>query len=159
MKATEASRKCGAGFIVSADTVVVLGRSILGKPSSREQAREMLTRLSGRWHEVLSGLCVMNCDIRRIHSGYSRTRVHFRPLSQSDIDWYLNTGEYRDKAGAYAVQGCASLFIDRIDGCYFNIVGFPVTLFEKLCRKAGINLREQLTPIIRYSSFDIRHSN
>lgn len=116
----------------------------------------MLTRLSGRWHEVLSGLCVLNCETEHINSGCSRTRVRFRSLSQSDVDWYLKTGEYRDKAGAYAVQGYASLFIERIDGCYFNVVGFPVTLFEKLCKKSGINLKDHL---FRNSSIDIRQSS
>jgi septum formation protein len=144
MKAREAAKKHRSGVIISADTVVVLGQSILGKPSTREEARAMLTRLSGRWHEVLSGICVLDCEIGRSHSDYSRSRVHFRRLSPSDIEWYLKTDEYLDKAGAYAVQGYASLFIDRIEGCYFNVVGFPITVFEKLCRKAGIHLRDQL---------------
>ncbi len=100
----------------------------------------MLKRLSGRWHEVLSGICILDCGRHRIHSASSRSRVHFRRLSPAEIEWYLRTGEYRDKAGAYGVQGHASLFIDRIEGCYFNIVGFPVAVFEKLCRKVGINL-------------------
>jgi septum formation protein len=152
LKARGVAKKYRSSFIIGADTVVVLGRSILGKPSNREEARAMLNRLSGRWHEVLSGLCVLDCEKARSHSGYSRTRVRFRRLSPSDIDWYLKTGEYRDKAGAYAVQGYASLFIDRIEGCYFNVVGFPISVFETLCRSAGIHLKDQL---IRDSRFKI----
>jgi septum formation protein len=144
LKAREVAGKYGSGLILGADTVVVLGRSILGKPSNRAEARTMLASLSGRWHEVLSGLSLLDIETGRAHSGFSRTRVHFRRLSPADIEWYLETGEHHDKAGAYAVQGYASLFVDRIEGCYFNIVGFPVALFEKLCRKAGVNLIRQL---------------
>ena len=104
----------------------------------------MLLRLSGRWHEVWTGLCIFDCGKRRSRSASACSRVHFRRLSSTDIGWYLESGEYRDKAGAYAVQGYASLFIDRIEGCYFNIVGFPISTFEALCRKSGIHLQEHL---------------
>lgn len=144
LKAREASGRHQSGFILSADTIVVLGNSILGKPESRTEARRMIRRLSGRWHEVVTGICVMDCALRCTHSTFSRTRVHFRRLSSTEIEWYIKTGEYRDKAGAYGVQGYASLFIDRIEGCYFNIVGFPISAFEKLCRKSGIDLFRDL---------------
>ncbi len=104
----------------------------------------MLQRLNGRWHEVLSGICLIDSGRNRKSSGYGRSRVHFRRLSDAEIEWYLETGEYRDKAGAYGVQGYASLLIDRIDGCYFNIVGFPITAFQKLCRELGIDLIAEL---------------
>jgi septum formation protein len=126
--------------VIAADTIVVLGNRIFAKPLNRPEARSMLRSLSGRWHEVVSGVCLMDCRARRTYSTFSRSRVHFRRLSPAEIEWHLRTGEYRDKAGAYGIQGFASLFIDRIEGCYFNIVGFPVAAFEKLCRKAGINL-------------------
>lgn len=144
LKAREIARKHSTGMIVSADTVVVLKNRVLGKPVSKEDAKTMLSRLSGRWHEVYSGLCLFDCAQRRSRADISCSKVHFRRLTPSDIEWYLNTNEYRDKAGAYAVQGYASLFIDRIEGCYFNIVGFPVAVFEKLCRKSGICLQDHL---------------
>jgi septum formation protein len=144
MKAREAGEKYDSGLVIGADTVVVLGDHLLGKPDSREEARDMLSRLSGRWHDVWSGLCLYDSRKRRSRADAERSRVHFRTLSASDIEWYLDTNEYRDKAGAYAVQGYASLFIDRIEGCYFNIVGFPIAVFERLCRKSGIRLREHL---------------
>jgi len=144
MKARETAKGYNAGIIIGADTVVVSGNDLLGKPASREDARTMLSRLGGRWHEVLSGLCIFDCDKGLSRAGYSRSRVHFRRLASSDIEWYLDRGEYIDKAGAYAVQGYASLFIDSIEGCYFNIVGFPIALFEKLCRKMGIRLLDHL---------------
>jgi septum formation protein len=140
LKAAEVVQRHKSGLVLAADTIVVAGNSILGKPQSPADARSMLRRLSGRWHEVLSGICLMNAETHRMRADCSLSRVHFRPLAPFEIAWYLKTGEYRDKAGAYAVQGYASLFIDRIEGCYFNIVGFPVAVFERLCRKAGINL-------------------
>jgi len=140
MKAREVAQRHSSGIILAADTIVVLGQSILAKPANCSEARSMLKRLSGRWHEVVSGICLLDCEMRRIRTSYSRSRVHFRRLSPAEINWYLRSGEYRDKAGAYGVQGLASLFIDRIEGCYFNIVGFPVAAFEKLCRRAGIML-------------------
>jgi len=146
MKARETSRKYDSGVIIGADTTVAVGNRILGKPSSREEARYMLSMLSDRWHEVLSGLCLLCCSERRSRADVSVSRVHFRHLTAPEIEWYLDTGEYRDKAGAYAIQGYASLFIDRIEGCYFNIVGFPISLFESLCRKSGIRLQDQLRP-------------
>jgi septum formation protein len=156
MKAAEVAARHDSGLVIGVDTIVVLGKSILGKPQTRAEARSMLQRLSGRWHEVLSGICLIECNPRRMRSGFSRSRVHFRRLSTEDIDWYLQTGEHRDKAGAYGVQGYASLFIDRIEGCYFNIVGFPVTTFQQLCRQSGVDLIRELKPKSRMSNFESR---
>ena len=139
-KAEEVAKRYGSAIVLGADTVVVLGKSVLVKPPTRAEARLMLKRLSGRWHEVISGICLLDCGQQRTYSAFSRSRVHFRRLSSAQIEWYLKTGEHRDKAGAYGAQGYASLFINRIDGCYFNIVGFPIAAFEKICRRAGIDL-------------------
>jgi len=144
LKACEVAGRRRTGLIISADTIVVIRGHILDKPANRAEARIMLETLSGRRHEVISGLCLLRCSPRRICSTFVRSRVHFRRLSQAEIEWYLETNEYRDKAGAYGAQGFASLFIDRIDGCYFNIVGFPVAGFERLCRRMGIDLSSQL---------------
>jgi septum formation protein len=144
LKAKEISGRHESGLVLSADTIVVRGNTILGKPGSLAEARSMIRRLSGRWHEVITGICLMDCGTNSAHSAFSRTRVHFRQLSPAEIEWYLRTGEYRDKAGAYGIQGYAALFIDRIEGCYFNIVGFPISTFEKLCRKSGVDLRNDL---------------
>ena len=144
MKAEAAGGKYASGMVIGADTAVALDGRLLGKPASREEAGTMIRSLGGRWHDVLSGLCLLDCATGRSRSGVSWSRVHFRPLAAGDIVWYLDTGEYRDKAGAYAVQGYASLIIDRIEGCYFTVVGFPVSLFDSLCRKSGVRLREHL---------------
>ena len=148
-KAAETAGRHSSGIVVGVDTIVVLDNAILGKPESLADARSMLQSLSGRWHEVLSGICLIDCSDGRKHSSFGRSRVHFRRLSPDEIQWYLGTGEYRDKAGAYGVQGYASLLIDHIEGCYFNIVGFPLAAFERLCRRSGINL-------IRDLRFEIR---
>ncbi|HSW39509.1 MAG TPA: Maf family protein [Acidobacteriota bacterium] len=140
LKAEKAAGNYESGIVLAADTVVVSGRAILGKPVDRGSAAAMLRRLSGRWHEVVSGICLIDCGKDRVFSASCLSRVHFRRMSRKEIEWYLDTNEFHDKAGAYGIQGYASLFIDRIEGCYFNIVGFPVSTFEKLCRKAGIDL-------------------
>jgi septum formation protein len=144
MKAEEVSERHSSGLIISADTIVVVKDQILGKPANREDARTMLRALSGRWHEVLSGICLLDCGRRRTRSALGCSRVHFRRLTSDEIEWYLDSGEQRDKAGAYGIQGRASLFIDRIEGCYFNIVGFPIAAFVKLCRAWNINLIDDL---------------
>jgi septum formation protein len=136
-KAREVAGRHPAGMIVGADTIVVVHDRILGKPASARDAARMLRMLSGRWHEVFTGVCIIQNGTGRSAAAHSRSRVHMRRLLQTDLDWYLSTGEYLDKAGAYAIQGYASLFIDRIEGCYFNIVGFPIFTFALLCSRLG----------------------
>ncbi len=143
-KARAVAAKHKTGVVIGADTIVVCGRRILGKPSDMEEGREMLKRLGGCWHEVITGMSLVDLDKGRTRSGFGSSRVHFRRLTARETRWYLGTGEYADKAGAYAVQGYAALFIDRIEGCYFNIVGFPVVAFERLCRRLGYDLIGQL---------------
>ncbi len=140
MKALEVAGRHSSGFIIAADTIVVVRNRILGKPISPVEAGSMLQCLSGRWHEVFTGICAIMKPGGVSGAAYSRSRVHMRRLAQAEIDWYLSTGEHRDKAGAYAIQGYASLFIDRIEGCYFNIVGFPIFAFAQLCRRLRLPL-------------------
>jgi len=142
LKATTVAKRHPNSRIIAADTTVVVNDTVLGKPSDRDEARDMLCRLRGRRHEVLTGLClVISNEPRRVYSSATCSSVYFRRMSNDDIEWYLDTEEYQDKAGAYGIQGFASLFINRIEGCYFNIVGFPVSEFARLCRRAKINLR------------------
>ncbi|MGH9674219.1 MAG: Maf family protein [Bryobacteraceae bacterium] len=110
--------------ILAADTIVLVDKRVLQKPSGEADARRMLRALSGRWHEVLTAYCLRS--EREVVLGVERTRVHFLRLSRADIDDYVAGGEPLDKAGAYAIQGLASKFIDCIEGCYFNVVGLPV---------------------------------
>jgi len=112
--------------VLGADTVVCLDEEIFGKPSSDEDAVRMLRRLSGRDHQVYTGICILS-GARRILD-LSITRVTFVNLTEDDIQGYTRSGEPRDKAGAYAIQGLASKFVRSIEGCYHNVVGLPVSL-------------------------------
>ncbi len=144
LKARDVACGVSSGLVIAADTIVVRGSRILGKPVSRGQAGHMLRSLSGRWHEVVTGLCLVNLGSGQDRAASTVSHVHFRRLTADEISWYLDTGEYADKAGAYAIQGYGSLFIDRIEGCYFNVVGFPLFSFERLVRELGIDLLPQL---------------
>jgi len=117
--------ECGPDDVVlGADTVVVVEGEVLGKPSDAADARRMLERLAGRDHEVMTGICLRNRGTAA--EDVETTRVRFVPLSEEEVEEYVASGEPMDKAGAYAIQGLASKFIDRIEGCYFNVVGLPV---------------------------------
>jgi septum formation protein len=126
------------GVIIGADTIVVEGGGILGKPSSREEGRTMLLRLSGREHEVLTGLCVIDTEREVERTAIERTLVHFRELELAEIESYLDTGEYADKAGGYGIQGKAGPFVDRICGDYYNIMGLPLCRLLLLLREVGV---------------------
>lgn len=124
--------------IVAADTVVELDGVILGKPGTAERAERMLAALSGRTHRVWSGVCVL--DKERSDCRAECTAVTFRPLTAEEIRAYAATGEPLDKAGAYGYQGLASLFVERIEGDYFNVVGLPLCLLGQMLRPFGVEL-------------------
>jgi septum formation protein len=123
-KAAQAARRHPGAVVLGADTVVVVDGLILGKPADDRDAAGMLARLSGRAHEVLTGVAVQARGRQLL--AVEETVVHFQPLSSEQIAWYVASGEPRDKAGAYAVQGRASRFVTRIEGSYSNVVGLPV---------------------------------
>jgi len=114
-----------SAFVLGADTVVVVDGEVLGKPRDDAEAREMLRRLGGRWHEVVTGVALARQGRGALEDLSVTTRVHFRPLDEGRIDRYVATGEGRDKAGAYAVQGIGGGLVDRIEGSYSNVVGLP----------------------------------
>jgi septum formation protein len=118
--------------VLGADTVVVVEDDILGKPVDEGDARRMLRLLAGREHIVMTGICLRTAAGEVEHA--EATRVRFVPLSEREIDDYVASGEPLDKAGAYAIQGLASRFIDRVEGCYFNVVGLPVAKVYGLLR-------------------------
>lgn len=129
--------------VLAADTIVVLEGEIFGKPRDRDDARTMLRRLSGRVHEVITGIACAHCGDGRhelIGVEHERTRVFFRPLSPERIEWYLATGEPFDKAGAYGIQGRGAALIERVEGCFFNVVGLPVARATGMLARAGIDL-------------------
>ena len=128
------------GLVLGADTTVVVEGDILGKPQDEEDAARMLRRLAGRWHEVLTGVALVRAETGATVVGLERTRVRFAETSEEEIAWHVRTGELLDKAGAYAIQGRAALFIEAIEGDYWNVVGLPVRLVYELAKKAvGVN--------------------
>jgi septum formation protein len=129
-RAKAAAVKAAPGDIVlGADTVVVLHHHVLEKPENAADARRMLRLLSGCEHAVITGICLRSGESEIVDS--ETTGVRFVPMSDAEIDQYVASGEPMDKAGAYAIQGLASKFIDRVSGCYFNVVGLPVALFYR----------------------------
>ncbi len=130
------SRGLAVAPVLGADTAVVVGDEILGKPRDRTHGMEMLRRLAGRTHEVLTGIAML--DGNREYSALSVSKVMFGPLSDAEIDRYWDSGEPADKAGGYAVQGRAAAFIARIEGSYSGIVGLPLYELGELLVKFGI---------------------
>lgn len=138
-KATAVRREPGS-FVLAADTTVTVDEAILGKPADAEDARRMLKMLAGRTHAVLTGVTVIG-DAGD-HTSVATTRVRFLPLTEGEIDWYVASGEPFDRAGAYAIQGRASRFVDWIEGSYSNVVGLPVSLVYRVMREAGAPVLE-----------------
>lgn len=126
------------GVIVASDTLVALDGRALGKPKDEADAVAMLRALSGRGHDVFTGVCLLDAESGRCEGIVERTGIHFVPLTEEEIRAYVSTGEPMDKAGAYAIQGGARPFIDRIDGSFDNVMGFPTEAFaEMLARFFG----------------------
>lgn len=132
-KAAAIAPRSAGRIVVAADTVVLIDGLVLGKPANPRDAVSMLERLSGRTHEVLTGVVVAR-DGRRLEA-VETTRVTFAALEPARIAWYAGTGEPDDKAGAYAVQGIGSRFVERIEGSYTNVVGLPVALVDRFIRQ------------------------
>ncbi len=129
-------------LVLAADTVVVVDDEILGKPTDESTAIEMLTRLSGRRHVVLTGVAVTLGSSHRTRIGVERSEVEISPLGRQEIEWYVGTGEPLDKAGSYAIQGLGALFVTAVDGNYTNVVGLPLPLTRRLFREVGFDLLE-----------------
>jgi septum formation protein len=119
-------------LIIASDTVVTIDGEILGKPRDKADAARMLSLLSGTAHHVISGIALLIGD--REAADFDDTSVRFSPMTEAEIAWYVASGEPMDKAGAYAAQGLASLWVKGLDGCYFNVVGLPVHKLNELCR-------------------------
>jgi septum formation protein len=135
-KAQTVARKSPEGLVLGADTTVVIEGELLGQPIDDDDARRMLKLLSGKWHEVLTGVALLRVDQDAPPLiDHETTRVRFAQMSLEEIDWYVATNEPRGKAGGYGIQGPAALFVEEIAGDYFNIVGLPVRLvYEMYCK-------------------------
>jgi len=137
-KAIEPRSIYKTGIVLTADTIVYCDGEILGKPIDKIDATAMIAKLQGKTHQVYTGICLSDCTHNISRSAYEITDVTFAPMSHNEIEWYINGGEYPDKAGAYAVQGKASLFITGIKGCFFNVVGLPVRKLFVLSKDMNI---------------------
>ncbi len=134
-KAEKVARSVEKGLVVGADTIVALDGEILGKPSSSEDATRMLQRLSGRVHKVYTGFTIIEMPGGRTAFDFEVTAVRFRQLADWEIENYVSTQNPMDKAGAYGIQDQSAVFADRIEGCFYNVVGFPLTKFYVTLRE------------------------
>lgn len=137
-KAEVVAGKIARGVVIAADTIVVLDGQILGKPAGPADARRMLAQLSGREHSVMTGIAVAEVPAGRLATDLAVTAVRFRQLAPEEIDAYVATGEPLDKAGAYGIQEKGALFVEKIDGCYSNVVGLPLARLGFLLKSFGV---------------------
>lgn len=128
--------------VIGADTVVVVDGKILGKPKDEKEAFSMLKSLSGRSHEVITAFSFININKNISYSDYEITKVYFKNLTDDEINWYINTKEPMDKAGAYGIQGKGAFFVEKIEGDFFSVMGFPLGKFVRFLNKTGFNLND-----------------
>ena len=141
-KAMSVGEKYTNEYVLSADTVVVVDDKILGKPKNVEEAREYLSLWSGREHEVITAYTFMSIEKNIFLSDYSVSKVKFYKLDEETINWYIETGEYKDKAGAYGIQGKGRVLVENINGDFFSIMGFPVASFVNKLKEIGVDINE-----------------
>lgn len=131
-----AKQKVQDSILITADTIVVLDKKVIGKPTDRKDAIKILSKLSGRIHVVYTGICVLNQKTKKQITDYERTEVEFRKLNKDEIINYVNSGSPMDKAGAYGIQDdSGAVFVKRINGCYYNVVGLPLTKLYNILKK------------------------
>ena len=150
------SRKVKGRFILAADTMVHVGKQYLGKPKDRDDALRMIKMLSGRAHYVYTGVCLRRPDGSELYDA-SMTRVAFVTIPPRIIERYVDSGEPMDKAGGYAMQGLASVFISRIEGSPTGVIGFPLTMVGKLLLDAGFDLPLRSAEEIR-DWYDVKYA-
>lgn len=139
-KAEAVATKYSDRLIVAADTIVVLDGKILEKPRSIEEAKVMLRALCGRTHKVISAVVLIEKNKKMLDIRTEETQVTMKKLGEKEIDEYVATGEPMDKAGAYAAQGVGAIIIERVDGCFYNVVGLPISLLYDMLKDVGINM-------------------
>lgn len=133
-KGIDIASKYKSNLVISADTIVVLDDNVLGKPKDEEEARQMISNLSGRTHQVITGISLINLENNKKIIDYVVSNVKFKKLSKDDINDYIKTKESLDKAGAYGIQGYGALLVEEIQGDYFNIVGLPISKLSDLLK-------------------------
>jgi septum formation protein len=141
-KAKEVADRLKTGVVLGVDTFIVFEGKKLGKPKSKEDAFQMLKSFSGKLQEVYSGVALIDCETGKEIKDFEVTKVKFREMEDSEIQSYVRTGEPMDKAGAYGIQGLSSVFIEKIEGCYSNVMGFPIYNIYKNLKKLGVDIFE-----------------
>jgi len=130
-KASTVASQLSSGIVIGADTIVVLEGKILGKPATEEEAVGMLLALSGKTHTVFTGFALVDAESKKSYISFERTEVTFRALRRDEIERYVAAGSPMDKAGAYGIQDdYGAVFVEKIDGCFYNVVGFPISKFH-----------------------------
>lgn len=129
-------------FVVGADTVVEVDGEVIGKPEDEEEAKEILKKLSGRVHNVITAYSLINKEKNIVVNDIAITKVYFKKLSAAMIDWYIASKEPMDKAGAYGIQGKGAIFVEKIEGDFFTVMGFPIEKFIERLDKLGIKLND-----------------
>ncbi len=144
-KAKEVAKNHTKQVVLAADTTVVYKGIVLGKPADEAEAVKMLNLLSGDKHQVVTGFVLVNEQFNQIRKATATTTVWMKPLSESEIKWYVDTGESLDKAGGYGIQGKAAIYVTRIEGCYSNVVGLPLQKFYECYRdiSKALKLRKE----------------
>jgi septum formation protein len=141
-KALEIAQEKSDSYVVSADTVVILDGNILGKPKDEDEAFDMLNNLSGRQHKVLTAYSIINLKKDIDFTNYDSTEVYFKELSEEEIRWYISTKEPMDKAGSYGIQGKGAVLVNKIEGDFFNVMGFPISKFYDDLKILGLDIEE-----------------
>lgn len=139
-KAKNVGTRLEKGLVIGADTIVVLGEKVLGKPKSSQEAVEMLEFLSGQTHQVMTGIALVDVLSGKELTDVEVTHVKFRDLSDREIEAYVAHGEPMDKAGAYGIQGLGAIFVESISGCYFNVVGLPLSKLVQCLKRFGVEI-------------------
>ena len=145
LKANDISQHYPGELVIGADTIVVLGDEIFGKPNDKAAAEHMLQTLSGKTHQVYTGVCLKSAEQNIHHLFAEITTVTFRDLDNGEIDHYIESCPPYDKAGAYGIQDWSAVFVKEIMGCYDNVVGFPISRFYQELKKLGINLLDTIS--------------
>jgi septum formation protein len=139
-KAQSAAKKYPDAIIIAADTFGVISGSVIGKPHNEAEARNILRKLSGRPHRVITGFTMMDTAVGKAVTRSVETTVHFRKLTDEEIDAYVRTGEPLDKAGAYGIQGLGAVLVDRIEGDFYNVIGLPLSALAEALKEFGIDV-------------------
>ncbi len=139
-KAKAAASKHENAIVIAADTFIVFGDQILGKPHTEKEARKMLETISGKSHSVITGFSIIDIGANKTVSKSVETKIYIKKLAPAEIDAYVKSKEPLDKAGAYAIQGLGAVFVERIEGDYFNVIGLPLSALTEALKEFGINI-------------------